>query len=235
MVELPSAIKNAIFKIVFAERSIAFLKVDGSGSVMSIGGEKELFGLEKLEVGAMVEDHFDFLVGLLDCATLPIELPIMEMPSGIPADVHIFIDGGDIWILFVHATEKKQQRQLFRQNVNNLSLSRHRQSRILNQYLGKEVAKRLELGLENVESSGERRNLTVMFADIRGFTSYSEKSKPEDIFAALNIYLGTMIPVVLEERGLLDKIIGDEVMALSACYRKIPIVPIRHFAQRFEC
>ena len=93
-------------------------------------------------------------------------------------------------------------------------LTHQRQSRILNQYLGKEVAQRLEVGIENIEQNGERRNLSVMFADIRGFTSFSEKSQPEDVFESLNTYLGAMIPAVIEEYGVIDKIIGDEVMAI---------------------
>lgn len=214
MKEVPTAVEKAIFRLLFAERLIAYLEVDASGRIALVGGEKTVFGLDQIEVGDMVEDHFDFLVNLFDSATLPIEMPIMEMPSGLPADVHVFQEDGEIWVLLVHALEKKQQRQVFRQNVNDLSLARHRQSRILNQYLGKEVAERLGQGIENVDSSGERRNLTIMFADIRGFTSYSEKTDPEEIFRTLNIYLGAMIPAVLDLRGVLDKIIGDEVMAI---------------------
>lgn len=190
------------------------MEVEGSGEILSIGGEKSFFGLDRLQTGSQVEDHFDFLIDLFDSATLPLNLPVMEMPSGYPADVHIFSAGGSIWILMLSAIEKKEQRQLFRQNINDLSLSRHRQSKILNQYLGKEVVERLEQGIENVETSGERRNLTIMFADIRGFTAYSEKSKSEEVFKALNTYLGAMIPAILEQRGVLDKIIGDEVMAI---------------------
>lgn len=57
-----------------------------------------------------------------------------------------------------------------------------RQARILDQYLGKEVARRLAYGIENIEHSGERRNLKVMFADIRGSTAFCEKSQPEEVF-----------------------------------------------------
>jgi class 3 adenylate cyclase len=54
----------------------------------------------------------------------------------------------------------------------------------------------------------------MMFADIRGFTTFSEKSRPEDVFEALNFYLSAMIPAVLGEHGILDKIIGDEIMVI---------------------
>ena len=84
----------------------------------------------------------------------------------------------------------------------------------LDQYLGSEVAKRLDEGLAAVKATGERRELSVLFADLRGFTKFSESSEPEAVFETLNVYLGAMIPAVHEERGVLDKIIGDEIMAI---------------------
>jgi class 3 adenylate cyclase len=95
-----------------------------------------------------------------------------------------------------------------------MGLERDRRARILNQYLGKEVAQRLEEGLASVEATGERRELTIMFADIRGFTSFSEACAPEEVFETLNVYLAAMISAVLREHGVLDKMIGDEIMAI---------------------
>jgi class 3 adenylate cyclase len=93
--------------------------------------------------------------------------------------------------------------------------SRHdRQSRTLDQYLEREVAERLDEGLAAVAASGQKRELSILFADIRGFTRFSEANPPETVFETLNIYLGAMIPPVLDQRGMLDKVIGDEIMAL---------------------
>ena len=95
-----------------------------------------------------------------------------------------------------------------------MNLRHDRQSKSLGQYLGKEIIERLEEGLAAIDASGERRELAVLFADIRGFTRFSESSTPEAVFETLNVYLGSMIPAVLDERGVLDKIIGDEIMAV---------------------
>ena len=58
------------------------------------------------------------------------------------------------------------------------------------------------------------KEMTVMFSDIRGFTSISENMQPQEVFDFVNAYLGYMEPVIIEHRGLIDKYIGDAIMAL---------------------
>ncbi len=66
--------------------------------------------------------------------------------------------------------------------------------------------KRLRLG-------GERRRMSVLFSDIRGFTTISEGLDPEGLVQMLNIYLHQMTEIVFTHQGVLDKYIGDAVMA----------------------
>lgn len=66
---------------------------------------------------------------------------------------------------------------------------------------------RLKLG-------GEKRVVTVLFSDIRGFTTISEKLAPEKLVSLLNEYLSPMTSIVLSEGGMLDKYIGDAIMAV---------------------
>ncbi|GMU60702.1 MAG: hypothetical protein AMXMBFR34_24650 [Myxococcaceae bacterium] len=79
-------------------------------------------------------------------------------------------------------------------------------------YLGEDV---IALALENPErlNQGEKREMTVLFSDIRGFTSLSERMSPEVLADFINQYLSPMTRIVFEEKGTLDKYIGDALMA----------------------
>jgi adenylate cyclase len=60
---------------------------------------------------------------------------------------------------------------------------------------------------------GKKMELSILFSDIRGFTSLSEKMPPEKVVSILNAYLGRMTDIVFESRGTLDKFIGDAIMS----------------------
>jgi adenylate cyclase len=71
------------------------------------------------------------------------------------------------------------------------------------------VSGRLEL-----RKGGELRRVTVMFADIREFTSYSEQMPPQDVLDNINEYFELMVDIIFDFEGTLDKFIGDEIMAM---------------------
>ncbi len=66
---------------------------------------------------------------------------------------------------------------------------------------------------KSIEVGGERKIISVLFADVRGFTSYCEHHSPEELISVLNQYLGAAANTILEEGGTIDKFLGDAVMA----------------------
>ncbi len=81
-------------------------------------------------------------------------------------------------------------------------------------YLSPAVIKHLLEHPEQLHLGGDRKELTVLFSDIRGFTSASEKMPPEKLVQLLNDYFTVMTEVIFQYEGTLDKYMGDAIMAV---------------------
>jgi len=81
-------------------------------------------------------------------------------------------------------------------------------------YLTASVINEILKDPSSLKLGGVKKNLTVMFSDIRGFTTISEKLIPEELVKLLNEYLTVMTDIVFKYEGLLDKYIGDAIMAV---------------------
>ena len=79
-------------------------------------------------------------------------------------------------------------------------------------YVSKQVVDELLGDDTKLKLGGEEREVTILFSDIRGFTSMSENMKAEEVVKTLNSYFSDMIDIVFKYNGTLDKIIGDELM-----------------------
>lgn len=85
---------------------------------------------------------------------------------------------------------------------------------VFTRYTNAKLLRRIVSSPEYARLGGERKEITVLFSDIRGFTSLSERMTPEGLVSFLNGYLTEATEAVLKHDGVIDKYIGDAIMAL---------------------
>ena len=81
-------------------------------------------------------------------------------------------------------------------------------------YVSDNVVEELLAEGATLELGGESKHITILFSDIRGFTSLSEKLTPHDVVTTLNEYFSAMMDIIFKYNGTLDKIVGDELMVV---------------------
>lgn len=104
----------------------------------------------------------------------------------------------------------------------NESAERERMRELFRRYLAPSVAERLLNSPDAVQLGGSRQDVTILFADVRGFSGFSERHTPEEVVAMLNHYLALATQEIFNELGTLDKFIGDGVMAIFGAPVPVP-------------
>jgi len=101
-------------------------------------------------------------------------------------------------------------------NVFNQMILSLREKLLMEKYLSQSTVLNIKehRDVTQLKLGGERKYVTALFSDARGFTALSEKMTPEDVVSLMNIYLNLQTTVVHKWGGIVDKFVGDEVMAI---------------------
>ena len=108
----------------------------------------------------------------------------------------------------------KQQKEQIARLATDLELRNRFIQNTFGRYLSEDVVKSLLESPEGLKLGGERRKVTILMSDLRGFTSLSESLGPEEVVRTLNGYLGAMAEVILQHKGTIDEFIGDAILAI---------------------
>lgn len=101
----------------------------------------------------------------------------------------------------------------------------------MGKYVSEDVMKRIIENIDNLGLGGKKAVVTVLFSDIRGFTSMSEKMSAQEVSEMLNEYFTEMEPIVRRNNGIINKFIGDAIMAIFG----EPINDENHPANAVKC
>ena len=102
---------------------------------------------------------------------------------------------------------------------------RDRVKELFGRYVATQVSDRIVKG--EIALGGESRHVSILFSDIRGFTSMSEEMPPAQVVSFLNDYFSEMVEAVFEQGGVLDKFMGDGLMAVFGSMSDMPDHPRR--------
>jgi class 3 adenylate cyclase len=213
--ELPGPLADYLHGLLQARCRPAFLVVaqDEPGTLLSAGGALVSYGLAAACVGEPVAAQVPLLTGMLPLPPdgEPLVLPWVNTDAGGFMDVHLVAGQGCDYVLCIEAAIDQNERVSMQQTGNELALQKYRQGQILDSHVGKYVAEQLLTGGLGLRPEGERREATLLFCDIRGFTTFAEQHPPQAVFRTLNELLQAMVQPILDQGGWLDKIAGDAV------------------------
>ena len=120
-------------------------------------------------------------------------------------------------LLFTNQTREKE----LKKTVRVVSEERRVIKDMFSRYISQDVMTNLLESPDKINLGGDKRIATVFFADIRGYTSFSEKREPERIVDVLNEYFSQAVDNVFKHKGYIDKFIGDCIMAVWG----VPMLP----------
>jgi adenylate cyclase len=178
-----------------------------SGEVLMIFAAAFLTMLIVVPTGAVFGVIFSILailtIMVLSMAAFTLQQVWVPVVSPITAVLFSYI-GNSAQLLFFERRERRYVRKVF------------------SQYVSKSVVDAMLASGEMPKFGGEKRELSILFSDVRGFTTYCEKHAPEVVVQRLNEYLTEMVEIVFRQQGTLDKFIGDAVMALYGAPHHYP-------------
>ena len=182
----------------------------GSGSVyvIAVSIDQALATFQKIENVILVVAIFALVLAIVGAFLLAqgITSPLRKLVHGTEQirsgnyDFHLDV-------------QSKDEIGMLAQSFNEMVLGL-KERFLMSKFISSSTVRMIQRNVGKIHLGGERRNVTVFFSDIRGFTAYSERVEPEVVIEMLNLYLSTQAKIVTKYNGIIDKYVGDELIAI---------------------
>ncbi|MDM8569099.1 adenylate/guanylate cyclase domain-containing protein [Thiotrichales bacterium HSG1] len=223
---------QSLLQLLLKEKKIGFLVTDDKFLITEYGGEYAMF-VDDSNLSVVATDIIPELCGCEDIlgdvltGILP-QFQLENLNRTLPTGELLYIDltilshgQSQLLIIFTDNTIVATTQQTLTQQRNELSLTRHtlietnqRIEYILQYYVPREVGKALMEDRLIPKLGGEEREITILFADLRNYTSTSEHLTPNQTIEMLHVYLDIATTAIAESGGVVVNFIGDAVMAI---------------------
>ena len=236
MESLPASLAERLRELTYNERAVAYLQVDAALILIGAGGHLENYGLAAIRLGEPAVEQVFFLEGLLPLEETPFFVPSVELECGRAADLHFYLDAGTVWVVLLDVTAYRDATRRLQQKAYDMTLLQEKEAQLnrrledinreleaandflvristkISHYLAPQIYKSIFSGQKDVTIHTERKELTIFFSDIMGFTATTERLQPEEITLLLNEYFTEMSAIALKHGGTVDKFIGDALV-----------------------
>lgn len=236
MESLPASLADRLREVTYSERAVAYLQIDAALTLVDAGGHLDNYGLAGVRLGEPAIEQVFFLEGLLPLTESPFFVPSVELDCGRAADLHFYLYGDTVWVLLLDATAYRDAIRRLQQKAYDMTLLQEKEVELnrrleersreleaandflvristkISHYLAPQIYKSIFSGQKDVTIHTERKELTIFFSDIMGFTATTERLQPEEITLLLNEYFTEMSAIALKHGGTVDKFIGDALV-----------------------
>lgn len=212
---LPHDLELFLTEYWIEHKHLAYFCFGKDECLMNFGGDIAYYFEKPITHGQNASELTPFLAGMI-----PFEenfvLPCVEFKDKTYANIHLIKSSEDdsYLVVFLDTTAEVANEEKVQQARNDLVLLSEKHKKLMRQHVGDPVVQRIMDGKTALNIDGERRQICTLFADVRAFTVFNEKHDSQEVIYTLNQYLKIMIESVLEQGGIIDKIVGDGLMAI---------------------
>ncbi|MDX8387599.1 MAG: adenylate/guanylate cyclase domain-containing protein [Ghiorsea sp.] len=191
----PVSVSQSVLKEVQASKSAVLLADSGNESEIAQSSSLMMMGIQSVMCSPII--HNDKVIGA-------VQIDLRKgQGSFVKKDLQLL--GGIVTYVAMAVANAGLSQRIEKEAKTQAQFER---------LLSPSIVRQLVSGKLKIGKAGELRQVTVMFADIRGFTSMSQKASPAAVVNMLNHYFERVVNIIFKYGGTIDKYIGDEVMVL---------------------